>query len=43
MRIVDGDTVKLGGTSYRLAGIDAPENGQAATDARGRRFDACAT
>ena len=40
MRIVDGDTVKLGGTSYRLAGIDAPENGQAATDARGRRFDA---
>ena len=40
MRIVDGDTVKLGGTSYRLAGIDAPENGQTATDARGRRFDA---
>ena len=40
MRIVDGDTVKFGGTSYRLAGIDAPENGQAASDARGRRFDA---
>ena len=40
MRIIDGDTVKLGGTTYRLAGIDAPENGQAATDARGRRFDA---
>ena len=40
MRIVDGDTVKLGGTSYRLAGIDAPETGQAANDARGRSFDA---
>lgn len=40
MRIVDGDTVKLGGISYRLAGIDAPENGQAAADSRGRRFDA---
>ena len=40
MRIVDGDTVKYGGTSYRLAGIDAPENGQAATDSRGRRIDA---
>ena len=40
MRIVDGDTVKFGGTTYRLAGIDAPENGQVALDARGRRFDA---
>ena len=40
MRIIDGDTVKVGGTSYRLAGIDAPESGQAASDARGRRFDA---
>ena len=40
MRIVDGDTVKYGGTSYRLSGIDAPEKGQLALDARGRRFDA---
>ena len=40
MRIVDGDTVKYGGTSYRLTGIDAPENGQVALDSRGRPFDA---
>ena len=40
MRIIDGDTVEQGGTRYRLAGIDAPENGQVALDGRGRRFDA---
>ena len=40
MRIIDGDTVECGGTRYRLAGIDAPENGQVALDARGHRFDA---
>ena len=40
MRIIDGDTVKFGGTRYRLAGIDAPETGQLALDGRGRRFDA---
>lgn len=40
MRIIDGDTVEHGGTRYRLAGIDAPESGQVALDARGRRFDA---
>ena len=40
MRIIDGDTVKFDGTRYRLSGIDAPENGQPAIDARGRYFDA---
>lgn len=38
--IIDGDTVKVDGTRYRLAGIDAPENGQMALDDRGRPFDA---
>ena len=40
VRIIDGDTVECGGTRYRLAGIDAPENGQPAIDARGHYFDA---
>src|SRR5712664_891369 len=26
--VVDGDTIKLGGTTYRLWGIDAPESKQ---------------
>ncbi len=39
-RIVDADTIRVAGRSVRLAGLDAPELGQPATDARGRRFDA---
>lgn len=27
-RVVDGDTLEIGGTIYRLNGIDAPEHGQ---------------
>lgn len=30
--VVDGDTIKLGGTTYRLWGVDAPESRQVCTD-----------
>jgi endonuclease YncB( thermonuclease family) len=29
-RVVDGDTLKVDGVTYRLWGIDAPESGQPA-------------
>lgn len=28
VRVVDGDTLQIGQTTYRLFGIDAPEHGQ---------------
>jgi endonuclease YncB( thermonuclease family) len=28
VRVVDGDTLKVDGVTYRLWGIDAPESGQ---------------
>ena len=34
-RVVDGDTLEVSGTRIRLAGIDAPELGQACADGRG--------
>ncbi|MGG5807755.1 thermonuclease family protein [Falsiroseomonas sp. CW058] len=39
VRVVDGDTLRLGDRTLRLAAIDAPERGQACTDAAGRWFD----
>jgi endonuclease YncB( thermonuclease family) len=37
-RIVDGDTVQIGSTKIRFAGIDAPETDQVCLDAHGRRW-----
>jgi endonuclease YncB( thermonuclease family) len=39
VRIVDGDTLRLGDRTLRLAAIDAPERGQRCTDATGSWFD----
>lgn len=39
VRVVDGDTLRLGDRTLRLAAIDAPERGQRCTDAAGRWFD----
>ncbi|MEM1130816.1 MAG: thermonuclease family protein [Pseudomonadota bacterium] len=37
-RLVDGDTLEVGGQMVRLAGIDAPETGQRCQDAQGRDY-----
>jgi endonuclease YncB( thermonuclease family) len=37
-RIVDGDTVQIGATKIRFAGIDAPETDQVCLDAKGERW-----
>jgi hypothetical protein len=37
-RIVDGDTVQIGTTKIRFAGIDAPETDQVCLDAKGERW-----
>ena len=39
VRVVDGDTLRLGDRTVRLARIDAPERGQGCADATGRAFD----
>jgi endonuclease YncB( thermonuclease family) len=39
VRVVDGDTLRLGDRTVRLAKIDAPERGQGCSDASGRWFD----
>jgi len=37
-RIVDGDTVEIGGVKIRLEGIDAPETDQLCLNAKGQRW-----
>jgi endonuclease YncB( thermonuclease family) len=37
-RVLDGDTLEIGGTRVRLYGIDAPEKAQSCIDARRRRW-----
>jgi len=39
VRVVDGDTLALGEEVLRLAGVRAPERGEACQDATGRSFD----
>jgi endonuclease YncB( thermonuclease family) len=39
VRVVDGDTLKVGEATVRLAGLDAPERGQICQRADGTRFD----
>ncbi|HYD11549.1 MAG TPA: thermonuclease family protein [Allosphingosinicella sp.] len=38
VRIVDGDTLRIGDARIRLHGIDAPERAQSCSDADGRRY-----
>ena len=38
VRVVDGDTLRIGSRRIRLYGIDAPEHAQSCDDAGGRRY-----
>lgn len=38
VRVVDGDTLRIGAARIRLHGIDAPERAQRCVDAGGRRY-----
>lgn len=42
LRIVDGETLRLGDRTLRLFGVEAPERGQRCTDAAGQLYD-CGT
>jgi endonuclease YncB( thermonuclease family) len=39
VRVVDGDTLRLGDRTLRLSGIEAPARGLRCTDGEGRGFD----
>lgn len=39
VRVIDGDTFAVGETTYRLAGIDAPESSQPCLNAVGKAYD----
>lgn len=39
VRVLDGDTLRLGDRTLRLYGLDAPERGQQCADAAGRTYD----
>jgi endonuclease YncB( thermonuclease family) len=39
VRVVDGETLRLGDRVVRLAGIEAPDRGQTCADQAGRTFD----
>ncbi len=39
VRVVDGETLRLGDRMLRLAGVDSPERGQGCADPAGRGFD----
>jgi endonuclease YncB( thermonuclease family) len=39
IRIVDGETLRLGDRTVRLYGLEAPERGERCADAGGRAFD----
>jgi len=39
VRVVDGDTLRLGAITVRLAGLDAPESGQECHRSDGSRYD----
>lgn len=39
VRVMDGDTLRLGDRTVRLAKVDAPERGQTCADASGQAFD----
>lgn len=42
VRVIDGDTLDVGGVRIRLFGVDAPESGQRCNDEQGRPYNCAA-